>query len=66
MYRYMAPADEVQVNVANLYCVETGQMSQVALKFPIHMAVWPLRYTLPLAQITGLISAQHTAVHAQS
>jgi len=41
----MAPADRVQVNVANLYHIPAGQISQVALKFPIHMAVRPLRHT---------------------
>lgn len=40
----MAPADRVQVNGTYLYRIEAGQMSQVALKFPIHMAVRPLRH----------------------
>jgi len=41
----MAPADRVQVNVANLYHIAAGQISQVALIFPMHMAVRPLRHT---------------------
>lgn len=41
----MAPADKVQLNVANLYHTAASQISQVALKFPIHMAVRPLGHT---------------------
>lgn len=41
----MAPADRVQINVANLYQIEAGQISQVAFKFTIHMAVRPLGHT---------------------
>ena len=40
----MAPADRVQVNVANLYHIAAGKMSQVALKFPIHTAVRPFTF----------------------
>jgi hypothetical protein len=61
----MAPADRVQVNGTYLYRIEAGQMSQVALKFPIHMAVRPLRHIWPLAQITGLNSAHCMDVHAR-
>lgn len=53
----MAPADRVQVDVANLHHIAAGQISLVALKFPIHMAVRPLRHIGPPAQITKLNSA---------